>query len=307
MDHLLKNLCHIHSPSGEEAGMIQFILDYAISVSGSWKVKPQLFYGHNFQDCLIMIFGKPQLAAFAHMDTTGFTVRYQNQLIPIGSPEVSGGEKLVGKDGLGEIECLLEQNMEGQVHYRFGRGIEAGTSLSFEPNFIEQQEIIQSPYLDNRIGIYNLLKIAPQIEHGALVFSCWEEHGGGSVPYLVRFLYEKYQISQALISDVTWVTDGVYAGEGTVISIRDHNIPRRSFLNKITRIANAKNVTYQKEVEAHGSSDGREIQHSPYPVDWCFIGPPVQHVHSDHEEVHKTDISSMIDLYKILFTELQKD
>ena len=53
------------------------------------------------------------------------------------------------------------------------------------------------------------------------VFSTWEEHGGGSVGYLGKFIQEKYGVYQALISDVTWVTEGVKHGEGCVISLRD--------------------------------------------------------------------------------------
>ena len=36
-----------------------------------------------------------------------------------------------------------------------------------------------------------------------------EEHGGGSVGYLAKFIYEKYGVKQAHISDITWVTEGV--------------------------------------------------------------------------------------------------
>jgi len=110
--------------------MKNFILDYINTNASNWKVKPKIFQGEEFQDCLILVFGKPEVAAFAHMDTTGFTVRYQDQLIPIGGPEVSGDEVLTGSDDLGEIECKLELNDEGQLHYSFGRAIMSGTNLT---------------------------------------------------------------------------------------------------------------------------------------------------------------------------------
>jgi putative aminopeptidase FrvX len=304
MSELLKSLCAVHSPSGEERNMKQFILSYIDTYSSKWKVKPQLFHGDQFQDCLVLVFGKPRVAAFAHMDTTGFTVRYQNQLIPIGSPEVEGGEKLIGFDSLGEIECLLDLNEEFQAHYHFGRAIMPGTSLTYKSNFVEDRTYINSPYLDDRVGLYNLLKIAETLENGALAFSCWEEHGGGSVPYLVKFLYEKYQISRMLISDITWISEGIVFEEGVVISYRDRNIPRKSFVEEITKLAIANQIPYQVEVEAHGSSDGREIQLAPYPIDWCFIGPPVEHAHSNHEIVAKEDLKSMISFYTILMKQL---
>ena len=304
MCELLKSLCEIDSPSGEEIYMKQFILDYVSNNASTWKVKPQVFHGADFQDCLILVFGKPEIAAFAHMDTTGFTVRYQDQLIPIGGPEVQGDELLTGFDDFGEIECKLELNEAHQMHYTFGRAIISGTNLVYKSNFVEDQSYYYSPYLDNRVGIYNLLKIAENLENGALVFSCWEEHGGGSVPFLVKFLYEKYYINKMLISDVTWVSDGIRFDDGVVISHRDKNIPRKSFIKKITKLAVAHKLRFQVEVEAYGSSDAREIQLSPYPIDWCFIGPPVENAHSKLEKISKKDFDSTLSFYQILMDQL---
>jgi di/tripeptidase len=53
-----------------------------------------------------------------------------------------------------------------------------------------------------------------------------------------------------------------------------------------------------------GSSDGRELQTSPYPFDWCFVGAPQQNPHSPDEKVHKHDIKTMISLYETLMKEL---
>lgn len=304
MKELLNSLLKVHSPSGEEVNMKQFILNYVNEHSSKWKAKPLLVYGDEFQDCLIMIFGKPEVAAIAHMDTTGFTVRYQDQLIPIGGPEVAGNEILTGSDELGEIECSLALNDEYQLYYKFGRAIKSGTSLVYKSCFEEDESCYSSPYLDNRAGIYNLLKLAESLENGALVFSCWEEHGGGSVPYLVKFMYEKYRIRKMLISDVTWISDGIGFDEGVVVSLRDKNIPRKAFLDSITSLAIEHQIPYQTEVEAHGSSDAREIQLSPYPIDWCFIGPPIENAHSKLEKVSKRDLKSMISFYQVLMDQL---
>jgi putative aminopeptidase FrvX len=137
-----------------------------------------------------------------------------------------------------------------------------------------------------------------------IVFSTWEEHGGGSVPYLAKFIYENLGVKQALISDITWVSDGVEPGKGTVISLRDRNIPRKQFINRIIGIAQKRKVDFQLEVEGMGSSDGRELQVSPYPFDWCFVGAPQQNPHTPDEKVHKQDIKSMIDLYGWLMKDL---
>lgn len=300
---LLKQLCEIHAPSGEEVEMKNFLLQYISENKKNWKVQPEIIQGEGLQDCLMLVFGKPRTAVFAHMDSIGFTVRYFDQLITIGGPHVETGYKLWGKDSLGPIICELLVD-ENQLSYKFGRAIERGTSLVFECNFRETAEEIQSCYLDNRLGLYNTLKLAENLEDGIIAFSCWEEHGGGSVPFLAKIIYEEYKVKQALISDITWVTEGVEPGKGVVISMRDKNIPRRSYINKIINICENAQIDFQIEVEGSGSSDGRELQLSPYPFDWCFIGAPEDNVHSPDEIVHKHDMDCMLKVYEELMKKL---
>lgn len=300
---LLKQLCSIHAPCGEEAVLKAFILDYVKTLSSQWKVQPTVVAGEELQDCMLLVFGKPRTAVFAHMDSIGFTVRYNDQLVPIGGPHTETGYRLTGHDALGPIDCELIDE-DGSLSYKFGRAIQRGTSLTFKMDFREDQEYVQSCYLDNRLGVYNALKLCETLENGIIAFSCWEEHGGGSVPYLAKLIYEEYGVRQALISDITWVTEGVEHGQGVAISMRDRNIPRRSFINRIISLADESGIDYQLEVEGAGSSDGRELQHSPYPFDWCFIGAPEDNVHSPDEKVHKHDIACMLELYSYLMKNL---
>lgn len=300
---LLKELCQIHAPSGNEVAMKDFIISYVHANEKLWKVKPEVIHGDEFQDCVMLKFGKPRTAVFAHMDSIGFTVRYHDQLVPIGGPKAESGYKLVGEDDLGPIECELLED-EGQLYYKFPRGIKRGTELVFKCNFREDKNYVQSCYLDNRLGILNALKVAENLEDGVIAFSCWEEHGGGGVPYLAKYMFEKWGVKQALISDITWITEGVRHGQGVAISMRDRNIPRRSYVEKIIKIAQETGIDHQIEVEGAGSSDGRELQLSPYPFDWCFVGAPEDHVHSPDEKVHKHDIDCMIALYIALMKAL---
>ena len=300
---LLKKLCSIHAPSGEENNISEFIIEYVNSNMQNWKVKPKIYSGDGFQDSIILSFGKPKTAIYAHMDSIGFTVKYNNEIIKIGGPVVKNGIELIGSDSKGKVEGKIIKKNE-KIFIDFKREIDRGTSLIFKMNFKEGKDYIQSSYLDNRLGVWNALKVAENLENGIIVFSCWEEHGGGSVGFLTNFIHTKYNISQALISDITWVTEGVKAGKGVVISLRDSGIPRRSFVNKIITVAKSHNINYQLEVESSGGSDGNEIQRSPYPIDWCFIGAAEQNVHSPKEKVHKDDIKSMVEIYEMLMKEL---
>lgn len=302
--HLLKQLCEIQAPSGHEKPVKEFLLNYTKREKKHWLSQPEIIEGNEFQDCFMLKFGKPRTAIFAHMDTVGFSVRYFNQLVSIGSPNAEAGTRLVGHDPLGPIECELEYDKEDHAFYKFGRPIERGTTLTYKIDFRETKDFIQTPYLDNRLGIFNALKVAETLEDGVIVFSCWEEHGGGSIGYLAKYIQKKWKVRQAIISDITWVSDGVEHGKGVAISLRDRNIPRRSFVNQIIAIAQKNKIPYQLEVEGSGSSDGGELQRGPLSFDWCFVGAPEHGAHTPHEKVHKTDIETMIELYEKVMKEL---
>ncbi|MCZ2248426.1 MAG: M20/M25/M40 family metallo-hydrolase [Bacteroidia bacterium] len=301
---LVKQMCAIHSPSGSEYNMTKFLLEYINNNKKNWKTEPQLFYGEDFQDCLVLVFGKPRTAIFAHIDTIGFTVRYGNQLVCIGKPVISNGYKLIGEDKKGAIQCKLKVHSHNQPEYESKRELERGTTLTFLPEWKENNNYIQCCYLDNRLGVFNALKVAETLKDGIICFSCWEETGGGSVEYLAKFIYEKYKVKQALISDITWVTEGVSHGNGCVVSLRDSGLPRKQYVNKIVNIIKESKLPFQLEVEATGGSDANSIQHSPYPINWCFVGAPESNVHSPKERAYKKDIESMIDIYKLLMEKL---
>lgn len=305
---LLKKLCAIHSPSGSEYIIKDFLLQYIENEKKNWKVQPEIIHGPEFQDCIILVFGKPRTAVFAHTDSIGYTVGYKNHLIKIGGPKADTDTVLVGEDSKGKIETKLQVKMrEGgisELSADFKREIDRGTTLTYQMDFVEDDEFIQSCYLDNRLGVWNALQLAKTLKNGAIVFSTWEEHGGGSVGYLGRHLFKKYNILQALISDITWVTNGIKHGKGVAISMRDSGIPRRSYINKIIDLAKESGIRFQLEVESAGGSDGNALQRSSYPIDWCFIGAPEDNVHKPNEKVYKEDVVAMSEMYRYLMDHL---
>jgi putative aminopeptidase FrvX len=305
---LLEQLVGIPSASSDEGLIANFIKKYIEENKNTWRVIPQVISGNPFQDALILVFGNPKTAIYAHMDTIGFSVGYENELIKIGGPRTIEGMQLVGSDNLGSVEAelLVIEDEDGtkKLQYVADREIERGTILTFKPNFRETDEFIQSPYLDNRLGVWVALQIAATLENGAIVFSTYEEHGGNIVSYCANYLHQNYGTSQALIADITWVTHGVLHGGGVAISMRDSGLPRKSYLNRIIELARASGVSFQLEVESSGGSDGTMLQKSSAPIDWCFIGAPEDNVHTPDELVYKTDIENMLKLYHYLMAYL---
>jgi len=297
--NLLKEILHLDSVSGDESRISAFVLQYILDHKSTWKVTPEIHQGEAFHDNIILVFGKPRTAVFAHMDTVGFTARYENQLVPIGGPELMDGVWLVGSDEAGPIRCKAKE-INGNVFHDFPRKIQTGTVLSFEQKITVEDGFLQAAHLDNRLGIYTLLNLCETLEDGILVFSTYEEHGGGSVPFLIKYIYDNWKVKHALIADVTWITEGVHFDKGAVISMRDSFIPRKTFVNRIIDYAREADIPFQLEVEAYGGSDGREIQMSPYPIDWCFIGVPEENPHTPIEKVAISDMESMFKLYQYL-------
>ena len=305
---LLKELCGVHAPSGNEIAMTEYLLDYIEKNKKNWKVQPEIIYGDGFQDCIMLKFGNPTTAIFAHIDSIGFTVKYNKEIVKIGGPRTIEGTKLVGEDSQGKFECelLVIEYEDGPDRYEYilDREIDRGTDLVFKREFIETDSHVQSCYMDNRLGVWNALQVAENLENGVICFSCWEEHGGGSVGYLARHMYENWGVRQALISDITWITEGVTDGDGVAISMRDSGLPRRSYINRIIALAKQGGIKYQLEVENAGGSDGNALQKSPYPFDWCFIGAAEDNVHTPDEKVFKVDIDGMVALYEYLMEKL---
>jgi len=308
---LLEKLTSIRATSGDESAMTEFLLNYINENKKNWKNQPQIFSGDGFQEAIVLVFGKPRTAIFAHIDSIGYAVSYRKNLVRIGGPRGKTGWDLVGSDSRGEIDCKLkvtwlwdDGNKKEELKYRFKSVIDRGTPLSFKPNFRLKEKSVQSPYLDNRLGVWNALQVAETIENGAIVFSTYEEVGGGSVQFLADFLQKDFGVKQALISDITLATDAIKIKKGVAISMRDKGIPRQSYLRKIINLAKKNKIPFQLEVEDAGGSDGTVLQHSPGVWDWCFIGPPEINYHTPDEKVWKVDIEAMTDLYKILMKEL---
>lgn len=298
---LLEQLCRIPGTSGDERKIRDFLIQYFQENAFRFRQPPILHFGKGFQDSLLVIFGRPKQTYFAHLDTIGFTSRYDNHLVPIGGPDGKNGDILVFESEGKTKECRLVADEEDELLLvDFPQILIPGTTLTYKPDFKLEGDWIKSPYLDNRLGVWALLQLAERVENVAFAFTTYEEHGGGTAGLLARKLYLDHSISEVLVTDVTWSTNGVIPGKGPVVSLRDSRIPRKVYVDGIRKKLEEKNFQYQIEVEGTGGSDGREIQSLPFPIDWCFVGPASENPHSSLEWVKKSDAESFVDMLEIL-------
>lgn len=295
---LLRRLTEIPGASSDEGAISEFILKHVDENQADWKRRPTVLAGGEWHDNVVLIFGQPRTAIWAHTDTVGFTVGHGNRLIEIGSPRPGQRTTIVGEDSQGQIETTAENSTAT------GRQIEPGTILTYKPAFEETDENVHSPYLDNRLGVFAALSIAKTLTDGAIVFGTYEEHGGNAAAALARILKETYDVRQALILDATWATEHVRLGNGTAVSLRDGSIPRRSYLRRVLKIARNSGVDFQLEVQSVGGSDGTQLQASELLIDWCFVGPPTEGAHTPRETANKHDIDCTVELYRQLMEKL---
>ena len=118
---LLEYIAAIDSPSGDETELADFLELWAINnLPGRKTVR----LGDNL---IVHSREKSNVAIFAHIDTTGYTVGYDGKLIEIGSPNGRAGDvlKTVGSpdarhvlliDGLGEASV---ENASAVEAYRY--------------------------------------------------------------------------------------------------------------------------------------------------------------------------------------------
>ena len=113
---LLKKLTSIAGASSDELQIKFFLLKYILENQNNWKSKPTIIEGDEFHDNLILVFGKPRTAIYAHIDTIGFSVSYENQLVKIGGPDLIDETPLVGRDSKGKIETYYTQSSDYHFH-----------------------------------------------------------------------------------------------------------------------------------------------------------------------------------------------
>ncbi len=119
---ILEEILRIQSVSSDETRISAYIIDYVLERRSEWKVSPTLFFDDKLHGNIVLLFGEPRTVVFAHMDTVGFMARYENQLVPIGGPDVIDGDVLEGMDIYGPITCCA-RIVEDSLFHDFKRGI----------------------------------------------------------------------------------------------------------------------------------------------------------------------------------------
>ena len=291
---LLTQLSNFATPSGDEYELSEWIARWIREHVASATVR-------RLGDNLLVVKGdQPKVAVFAHLDTTGYTLGYENELIRIGSPSPEPDDLLrrVGHDFTARI---TEGTLQSGVPLLDSAANQpAGSRWVYAAPIVIGADSVCGPYLDNRAGIWVALQALFSCNNIAVAFTSGEESSGHGAVVCGRYLTCEYGIHQAIISDMTWDTANVRRGNGPAISMRDSEVPRRRFLDHVVACAERSGVPFQIEVENSGGSDGTWLHSAGLPIDWVFVGAPEKSPHTSHEDVLITDLTDMARLINAL-------
>ncbi|HVX62873.1 MAG TPA: M20/M25/M40 family metallo-hydrolase [Pirellulales bacterium] len=304
MEKLL-TLLTIPGPTGDEQAVADWMANELREIPGVALQR--------LGDNLLAVRGSPRTAIFAHLDTTGFTLGYRRQLIPIGAPDPQDKDELISAEGLrGRLRATAGDHRHAQLRrVRDAEGAKAKPVPGARGVYARKPKIkggvITAPYLDNRAGCWAALETLRRCENAAAAFTTGEERHGHGARVCADWLYRQRGIAQAIISDLTWHTADTPCGKGPAISLRDAFSPRQAFLDRVLKHAEASGVVHQREIQSAGSSDGAHILRSSVPMDWVFIGAPEKYPHTSHERATMSDLQRMIDLLTEVVARLHQD
>lgn len=280
----LRALVEIEGTSGDEGRLVAAVSERSALLPDLRSVR--------IQDNLIVWRGQPQVALFAHLDTIGFTLGYDRELVRIGGPHVTGGEAL--RSTTTGVTYRGRLTTRGDRWFLEGAADAPGGSRWVYDAALELNGCqVRGPYLDNRAGVWSALQVLAACEHLAVAFTANEEHSGRGAATCARWLHEQLSIAQALISDLTWHTRFIRRGRGPAVSLRDRNVPRQAYLLRVLAAAEASGIPFQREIETDGSSDGGSIERSGVPMDWLFVGAPEEDSHTPAEVLDLNDLRDM--------------
>lgn len=297
---LLRQLLALDSPSGDEGALADWLTGHFMGLGFDLTCE-------RFGNSVIVTRGeRPAVAVFAHTDTTGFTLGYKRHLIPIGGPSPKPKERLRPIGGLPGGNRLQPRRQGG---WKLGGQTDTppGSRWVYATSPEWTATHVTSPYLDNRAGVWAALQALARCPKIAVAFTVGEEHSGQGAFVCARRLHETYGITQALIADITWHTAHIRCGRGVAVSLRDRSVPRQRFLNRVLTLADQSGLSWQREVESGGGSDGGSIERSGVPMDWAFVGAPEKKPHTSAECVNLDDLRGMAAMLEYLVNALTDD
>lgn len=315
---LLSKLVKIYGPSSKEDRIREFISDEIRDYVDDIRVDAlgNLIAHKKGQGKKVMI--------SAHMDQIGMMVididengflRFTN----IGgiSPYYSYGQQVIFENGT--VGVIFAEPLDDMSKLKLDKmyidigafskeealeKVSIGDICIYKSDFVENDKVVFTPYLDDRVGCFVAIEALKQIKepHNDLyyVFSVQEEVGLRGAKTAAFSIEPDLGISL----DVTGHGDtpkarrlAIGLNKGTAIKVKDRSLIAHPYIREtLVKLAEDKEIPYQMEVLEYGGTDSGAIHINKEGVPSGVISIPTRYVHSTVEMASKEDINNSIKL-----------
>jgi len=327
-EKFLKDICQAYGPSGSEdeiRALIETeIKDYVDEITTD--TLGNLIARKKADGPKMMLAGHMDQIGFmvSHIDEKGFLkfvniggfseyslfnqrVRFQNGTVgAIRSERVENMKADFSMDKL-YIDIAAPNKEEAEKKVKIG-----DTCIYCNETYVDDN-IIMTPYLDDRIGCFIMVEAAKALKNLVydtyFVFTVQEEIG------LKGAKASSYSVDPdiAVSFDVTASCDTPNAlklpmkmGEGAAIKIKDASlICSPELVNFMEKVAKDNNIPHQFEILTMGGTDSGAIQLNKSGVKAGVVSVPTRYVHSDNEMCSVSDVKNCVELtVKMLETKM---
>ena len=320
MDDVLQRLAACHSTPGDE-GEVRDVLEACWRGAG-WRTERQGDYAVAARAPDSGASGRPVMLVCAHMDSPGYSVDrlplaaedkspcVRFGVTELGSPEF-GGETAAGviktRRGRfpGALRVVAARAEEPDIRFEMDAAVAAraevrrGDRVCFAPQFSRRGTLLQSPFLDNRLGCWALARLAAEARlwqtryELVLGATAGEELSG----FGARVLAARVRPDAVLVLDTTYEAEaqGVRLGQGPVLTLSDASVllspqTRDQVLALMERVG----VPLQTEVYNFSGTDARAFPQMGLTCPVLPLLVPTRGNHAPCETADERDLAAWL-------------
>lgn len=317
MDARFQNLLGCHGTPGDE-GEVRDILESCWQAEGL-RCERQGDYAVTAQ-ALPETAGKPRLLVCAHMDSPGYSVDrlrassclHMGQtsfgVTELGTPEFAGRETagvLKTRRGkfCGTLHNMANEGCDPVLQFEMDEAVAAqadvrhGDRVCFAPQFRRAGHVLESPFLDNRLGCWMLTRLAAEMRGWQAKYqvvlgatSCEEMCGFGA-----NVLAAHVRPDAVVVLDATYesVEQGVWLGGGPVLTLSDGAVLLSlKVRDRVLDLMAHAGVPIQTEVYNFSGTDARAFPKQGLACPVLPVLVPTRGNHSTRETADLRDVEA---------------
>ena len=319
MDTVFEKLIACHSTPGDESG-VREVLEACWRTSG-WQIRRHGDYAVTAHAAGGLP-GRPVLLVCAHMDSPGYSVdRLPSAsaaaapcvsfgVTELGSPEFPGGTAAgLIKTRLGcfpgTLRVAAMQDDEPDFRFEMSASdasraaVRHGDRVAFLPQFARTGTLLQTPFLDNRLGCWALARLAAeapawQTRYELVLGATASEELCG---FGARVLAAQVRPDAVLVLDTTYESEaqGVRLGQGPVLTLSDASVLLSpATRDRVLSVMEQAGVPLQTEVYNFSGTDARAFPQQGLTCPVLPLLVPTRGNHSPCETADARDLESWL-------------